>query len=358
MTTFRAEVFVACCCLASLVQAETVPTYTLTDLGILPGKVYSYAYDLGRTTSHVAGMSRGNQSEDIANYLYTPQSGMQEITIDAPGVRLLAEMVNDRGQVGLNGYGQGEHHSFIWQNGQVTRVGTVAQGNRLSAINSHGVAVGYQQIGNSSPFVWDATNGWRSISVFGTPEAPLYDINDHGVAVGRYQKGFEYRTYLYDTGTNQATDLGNFGLPSDAPVFPRAINDHGHIVAHGSGGSYFLEPNRAVDLGSLSEPSSVYVYDLNNADFAVGAAYGLSGPRGFIWHEDVGMVDLNTRLTAPNWRLTDMRSINELGQIAGIGELKGIPHAVLLTPVPEPTTIVLIILGGLSLLFAVWQRRR
>lgn len=41
--------------------------------------------------------------------------------------------------------------------------------------------------------------------------------------------------------------------------------------------------------------------------------------------------------------------INDIGQIAAIGTIGGQPHALLLTPTPEPTSAVLL-LGGAALL--------
>ena len=55
----------------------------------------------------------------------------------------------------------------------------------------------------------------------------------------------------------------------------------------------------------------------------------------FLWSRDLGMIDLNDRISHPSrrdWLLTDARAINSFGQIAGVGSINGQTHAFLLTP--------------------------
>lgn len=85
------------------------------------------------------------------------------------------------------------------------------------------------------------------------------------------------------------------------------------------------------------------------------------GPRltdGFIWSYETGMVPLNS-LSDPSsagWNLNAPRAINNLGQIAGIGQFdppgsQPFGHYVILatptTVIPEPTGIGLIAAAGL-----------
>ena len=62
------------------------------------------------------------------------------------------------------------------------------------------------------------------------------------------------------------------------------------------------------------------------------------------------MVDLNTLIDPlSGWELVTAWGINDAGQITGYGLIGGETHAFLLTPVPEPATLVLIGFGAAAL---------
>ncbi len=80
----------------------------------------------------------------------------------------------------------------------------------------------------------------------------------------------------------------------------------------------------------------------------------------FLYDVSDGMVDLNTLIDPlSGWELTNGLAINDAGQIVANGtNFDGYTHAILLTPVPEPSTFILAVLGNSFLLWKVRMKRR
>jgi probable HAF family extracellular repeat protein len=108
------------------------------------------------------------------------------------------------------------------------------------------------------------------------------------------------------------------------------------------------------DLGTLGGPYSL-AYDINDSRQIVGEAYlSEDVDHAFVYADGI-MTDLNTLTPGSGWTLTQARAINDLGQIVGYRiNPSGQEHAFLLTPIPEPAGLSLLVLAGLSLL----RRRR
>ena len=142
--------------------------------------------------------------------------------------------------------------------------------------------------------------------------------------------------------------IGRFGCRSQFPVRGLIIcrcggmHDLGHL---GNGIDY----NPAInDLGQV-----VGDYALVNG-----------GSSGFIWSQTTGMRDLKplVDLSANRWSLGRSMSINNAGQIVGVGtDPSGFNEAFLLTPLPEPSSLFLLAIGGLTMGGAAvrrWRRRK
>jgi probable HAF family extracellular repeat protein len=111
-----------------------------------------------------------------------------------------------------------------------------------------------------------------------------------------------------------------------------------------------------VDLGTLSSDvnDSSSAAAINDRGQVVGYSFASGVQRAFIW-DGSAMIDLNS-LVGPSLGFTLMRAddINDRGYIIAAGD-NG--HSYLLTPIPEPSTYALMLLG-LGVLGVATKRRR
>lgn len=311
--------------------------------------------------------------------------------------------LNDNGQVtgnsqDMNGYQQ----AFIWQSGVMTSVGTFGgHGGCSYGINNSGVVVGYANstylnngmMQQQLPFKY----GNGVLTELGNFPAPRIGramaINDNGQIViwGDIDNYNNRSTFLYVNGvmTELAGEyypyswaIGNLGqvlgrdiinyngvithltLPANSITNHSAdINDNGKIVGDSEpiDSNSFIHaylwdgPNNPIDIGVLAPQYNTRAYAINNSNQIVG----IIGTHAALWGENT-IYDLNTLIpTDSPWYLTSAVDINESGQILCNGYWKEgtIQHAFLLTPVPEPTSL-LALCGGVVGLLAFRRRRR
>jgi probable HAF family extracellular repeat protein len=150
-----------------------------------------------------------------------------------------------------------------------------------------------------------------------------------------------------------------------------AINSLGQIVGASVVASplhhaFLWQDGVMTDLGVLSDTDSSLAEGINDSGVVVGSSYEdggiLTSHRLFIWDSINGMRDANNLLdsSSAGWTLYGCRDINNLGQIAGWGtNPDGQIRGLLLTPVPEPSTLIIwSLLGGLAIAVGLRRRKR
>ena len=315
-------------------------SYTVTDLGTLPGTTRCAAYDV-------------NDAGQVVGFCYNPTQPFlwfQGELVALPtlgGTGAIAFGVNTAGDVvGVSQTrGDREARAVIWTSDELVDLGVLPGGSYSIgfAINDDMNVAGVADTtkGDEHAFLWQPENGMIDLGILG--DAPgdsiANGINNSDQIVGQsITLDGTVHGFLWEAG--EMLDLGTLG--GEASV-ANDINDAGHIVgwaiAIDNGFSFqraFLwADNMMQDLGTLGT-WSIAVGNNNNGE-VVGVSKTSDGyAHGFIWQDGV-MTDLND-LTASDsgWRVTIGNAIDDAGRIAGVetNEL-GVIRAVLLTPVDQ-----------------------
>jgi probable HAF family extracellular repeat protein len=281
-------------------------------LDLAPGVGADGPWDINNAGVIVGGGLQGYRWEGDVR---TPLPTLDGLNSSARGINESDQIVGWLG-------GDVFSRACLWQGGNVTTLG--ALGGEYSgayAINEAGDVVGWATTGPPGPttpgpyqaFLY--SNGVMSPIV--GPHSIAYDINDAGQVVGKAVPG---KAFLWEGGDWAILPDPGAGVNGSEAL---SINNEGHAVGYASVANY----DHAV-LWDSAESASYYLEDLIPSD---------SG-----WS-----------------RLIQATDINDAGQIVGWGRREGSAwHAFLLTPIPEPTSVTLLLLCMLALPSCAGHARR
>jgi probable HAF family extracellular repeat protein len=378
-------------CAASAYPARSAVTYSVTDLGDLPGGADSSGGGGINSLGQVIGT--GSSSTGNRAFLWTPTTpnGITGSMIDLgdlPGELdfSIGKGINDFGQVtGWSGAIPGGtifgSRAFLWTpttpngtTGSMIDLGPLSgasDGSLGTAINASGQVAGFSA--NDRAFLWTpatphGTTG--SMAPLGSLSGPTGTSQGIGINTAGQVTGMSFppppggrSPFLWTPSTPNGTtgsmvNLGGLSGGSNNSLGSK-VNDAGQVT----GWSYAATGQRAflwtpttpngstgsmIDLGDLpGGADQSEATGINGLGHVVGYSASTGDFHAFLWTAADQMLDLNALLNSSGagWTLRTANGINTLGQITGSGlydpdgpgDIAAVSHAYLAPPVvPAP----------------------
>jgi probable HAF family extracellular repeat protein len=327
-----------------VVAAE--PAYIAVPLGSLGGlTVYGAAINAG---GQVAGWADTDATGAAHRHAFLYTNGtLTNLGTLAGGMQSFGYALNDAGQVvgASNGSGVSQLHAVLFNAGTTVDLNHLLSGSISNgyAINASGdIAGGF--VGAIKSFhayrYLVATGTVTDLGTFGGTTSQAYGINVLGEVTGfAHTPSQDAHAFRYNS--EGLTDLGTFGGSSS---IGRAIGPSGHVVGDaylpGNVGphAFFHSGTAMADLGTLGGSVSAALA-INVADTIVGESTNAQGVLHAFVYAARSMIDLNAVTSGLNGAtLTTATAINDAGQIVAMSCTATLvcPQAFRLDPVPAP----------------------
>ncbi len=353
---------------AAAVQAAGA--WSITDIGVLAEGPFAYSTTTAiNGLGQVVGMSRNAAGANRA-FLWTPGQGMRDLGDLPGGIDMsIAHALNDSGVAAGSSTIVNDllgTHAFRWTaGGGMVDLGarpTNSYYSQALGINAAGTVVGWTGLPavRTTAFLQTAGGGMTLLTTPAGSSTQANAINDAGTVVGFTMKS---------NGTTRATVWAG-GSRSELPDLPGgadhstalAINASGLVVGSSAvtgGGHAFAWTalGGMVDLGDLpgGDVAST-AWGVNDAGDIVGTGSSQGQAQHALLWRGGQIIDLGAlpEVQAAGWTLAQAMDINNQGQITGLGWLGGQQRGFVLSPVaapvPEPSSWLLLAVGGLALL--------
>ena len=353
---------VAALFLASLfasVALASAQTYTIRDIGVLPGDNESNGFWINNL-GEVVGCSDTATPENypctglVAGqhaFRWSASSGIKDLGTLSGATVSGAVGINDAGAIvgysNVKGQPATNFVATLWPpTGGIVNLGKISGGASSAAfeINSSGVISGdsFLSTGKVNATSWTDNKIKNLGALPGAIFTAGLDINDNGYVVGEsvFSYGPPFKSHGFVWNGSSMKDLGT--LPGGVTSMANAINSSGVIVGQSDGTStgghwhavMWDTSYKIHNLGVIPGGNYSIAFAVNDSNVVVG--YGNisnNAAHAFIWTAAGGMKDLNSLIwSGSGWVLINANSINNVGQITGYGTKNGHNHAFVLTP--------------------------
>ena len=318
-------------------------TYTITDLGALPGDDWTEGQGIN-ATGQISGASGNFNEEGSGSVVFVYNNGALTNLGTLGGIWGIGNGINASSQVaGYSTNAEGTYRAFISEGDTLVDIGDLGGGAAVGyGINDLGQVVGSSVTadGSNHPFLY--SNGQMiDLGTLGSPNGndwwnAAQGVNNSGVVTGTsYNAEGNFLAFVWNNGT--MTALGTLGGSWSQGY---AINNNGQVTGiaylkNGLAHAFITTANGTLkDLGVLGgKYATTWGLGINDSGVVVGqCAPDKGGYLAFVYSG--GKIRNLNRLIPKKsgWVLNDATGINNAGQIVGYGQHKGQTHAFLLTP--------------------------
>jgi probable HAF family extracellular repeat protein len=317
------------------------PLYKVTDLGAFFGSI-SNANGI-----NAQGDVTGREYSSTTYFGFLYKNGvMQQLAPVAGFGNSDGFSINNSDQVA----GESAGYPTIWSNpGTAQKLFENNNGSVARAINNAGEATGASYL--SPAWIWTPATGRQSIGTLGGNVSVGFAINQLGHVAGESQdRNSDIFAFLWSpqTGMQNLGAIGRLSYAYGVNDLDQVVGETQPLNTNGTRAFLWDSMHGMQNLGALSVGSST-AYGINNHGQVVGTSFG----KAFIWDTINGMQDLNAFIpSTSSLTLGQANAINDAGQIVGWGYTKvgNVQHAFLLTPIPEPGSIILAAFGVVGML--------
>ena len=272
--------------------------------------------------------------------------------------------INDNGDVLGIGTIDGVYHTYLYSNGKVIDTGLTGTMSHApgSGLNNAGTIVGTFSGGPARAFTW-AEGVTTILSTLSTGSSGAVGVNDAGVVVGTSQIGGVGSSY-------HAVKWVNGKIVDVHPAWASlaggvAVNEKGDIAGFGdaiSGGQHGIlwQGGNTIQLPNFGGGQS-QAYDINESSQVVGWATDSVGHTlGCLWEDGIGYQLEDLIPGGSGFQLLQRAfAIDDSSRILTVGFTGTSNDYLLLNPVPEPKTVIVLAaaLGLLSISRRRWREK-